>query len=209
MRTAAAADLFLVKIGRFDPDKRWIQAVSAAAILKRSGLRVRMLVRGGREPHGSEVLSTAVQQGLVVEDAPSPPQLEGLTSLLADSQGADVVNLVTFVPEPMLGPIYGSADAVLANSGHEPFGLVGLEVMASQGIPVCGSTGEDYARPFENAIVCDTDDPHELAAYLLQLFKDSSLAARIHKRAAKTAQHYTWRAVFELLNTKLAYLETL
>ena len=51
-----------------------------------------------------------------------------------------------------------SADAVLANSGHEPFGLVGLEVMAAGGIAFTGSTGEDYVLSFENAIALETED---------------------------------------------------
>jgi len=32
--------------------------------------------------------------------------------------------------------LYAAADAVLANSGKEPFGLVGLEVMAAGGIAI-------------------------------------------------------------------------
>ena len=69
-----------------------------------------------------------------------------------------IVNLRTFVPEDVLFALYHIADAVLANSGKEPFGLVGLEVMAASGVAVTGSTGEDYAQPFENAVVCDTGD---------------------------------------------------
>ncbi len=103
--------------------------------------------------------------------------------------------------------MYGAVDGVLANSGKEPFGLVGLEVMACRGIPVCGSTGEDYARPFENAIVCDTGDPGELAANLQLLFHDKSLARRIRKRALKTARQYAWPKVFDLMDVKLAFLE--
>jgi hypothetical protein len=40
-----------------------------------------------------------------------------------------------------------SADAVFANSGHEPFGLVGLETMAAGGVACTGCSGEDYAIP--------------------------------------------------------------
>jgi glycosyltransferase involved in cell wall biosynthesis len=199
----------LLKVGRYDPDKRWMQAIDAVAELRSANMKVQLIMRGGKEPYGDSVLGRAAAHGLSVNDlvlAESTPQQ------LADAIAAtssDIVNLKSYLPNETLYALYGAVEAVLANSGKEPFGLVGLEVMASQGIPVCGSTGEDYARPFENAIVCDTDDPHELAAYLRQLFNDPSLAARIHKRALKTAQRYTWPAVFELLNTKLAYLETL
>ena len=49
--------LFLFKIGRFDPDKRWLMAVEAAARLKYSGHPMAMVIRGGIEPHGGEVLA--------------------------------------------------------------------------------------------------------------------------------------------------------
>ncbi len=91
------------------------------------------------------------------------------------------MNIRSFLPDALLYTLYAAADAVLANSGKEPFGLVGLEVMASGGIAVCGSTGEDYARPFDNAIVCDTGDPAELASYLERLWSSSGLA-RTHDR---------------------------
>ena len=81
-----------------------------------------------------------------------------------------IVHLRAFLDEPTLYALYAAADAVLANSGKEPFGLVGLEVMAAGGIAVCGATGEEYAEPFVNAIVCDTSDGRELATYLRALF---------------------------------------
>jgi len=198
----------LLKVGRYDPDKRWMQAVDAVAELRDAGAGVQLIMRGGKEAYGDAVLARAAAHNLSIRDVVLG---ESTPEQLADALAAqsDIVNLKSFLPNETLYALYGAVDAVLANSGKEPFGLVGLEVMACNGIPVCGSTGEDYARPFENAIVCDTDDPHELAAYLLQLFRDPSLAAHIQKRAAKTAQRYTWPAVFELMNTKLAYLETL
>ena len=200
LRSAAGADLFLAKIGRFDPDKRWIQAMAAAAMLKRTGLQVKVLMRGGREPHGVEVLSAASQQGLRIKNVASPPDLDGLTALLASSGDHDVVNLTSFVPEPMLGPLYGSADAVLANSGHEPFGLVGLEVMAAGGLAVTGATGEDYAEGYRNAIVVETEDPTELATSLRIVRDRPDLVAAIRKQGRATARAYTWdRVITQLL----------
>jgi glycosyltransferase involved in cell wall biosynthesis len=206
LREAAAADLFLVKIGRFDPDKRWIQAVAAAALLKRAGLRVRLLVRGGREPHGLEVLNAASQQGLTFQNVPSPTDLEGFTGLLAASAGYDLINLTSFVPEPLLGPLYGAADAVLANSGHEPFGLVGLEVMAAGGLAVTGATGEDYAEGYRNSIVIETEDPTELAASLRVIRERPDLVAAMKRQGRATARAYTWDRVIPqlLLRVELA-----
>ena len=136
LRAAAGADHFCFKIGRFDPDKRWMMAISAAGHLKRHGRRVKLIIRGGKEPHGGEVIGHAIHQGLDVVNTNSPPDAAGLASLLRENPGADVINLTSFVRDELIPVIYAACDAVLANSGHEPFGLVGLEVMAAGGLAV-------------------------------------------------------------------------
>src|SRR5207248_892810 len=60
--------MFLFKIGRFDPDKRWIMAIEAVARLKHSGHPVTLFVRGGIEPHGADVLRHAYNMGLHIQD---------------------------------------------------------------------------------------------------------------------------------------------
>lgn len=52
VRATLAGDLLLFKIGRFDPDKRWVVAIEAAAKLKQMGLKLVFPLRGGIEPHG-------------------------------------------------------------------------------------------------------------------------------------------------------------
>src|SRR5579863_5728262 len=162
--------LFLFKIGRFDPDKRWIMAIDAVARLKASGHPVTLFVRGGMEPHGADVLRHAYEVGLTIKDVTAQrPNLQQCLKAMANAGSADVYNLRFFLPEEFVRTTYAAADATLANSGHEPFGLVALEVMAAQGIAVTGSTGEDYAISFENAIVTETSDPDEIVGYLLYL----------------------------------------
>jgi glycosyltransferase involved in cell wall biosynthesis len=73
------------------------------------------------------------------------------------------------MPSPFLRVIYNAVDGVLANSGREPFGLVGLEAMAAGGIVFTGSTGEDYAIPFVNAFVLETADPMEIVGHISYL----------------------------------------
>lgn len=199
VRTAAGADLLLFKIGRFDPDKRWIMAMTAAGLLKRQGVRVRMLMRGGREPHGADVLAHAATHGLVVEEARAPADVASLARLYKAHPAADVINLVSFLPESLLGTIYAASDAVLANSGHEPFGLVGLEVMAAGGLAVTGSTGEDYAEAFRNAVVLETEDPLELVGALRRVRSDPEWAARLRAQGRATAAEFTWSHVLDQL----------
>ena len=209
LRAAAAADYLCFKIGRFDPDKRWLMAVSAAAYLKRHGSRVKLLMRGGKEAHGGEVINHARQQGLVVIDAATPPDVAGLAALLRANTKVDVINLTTFVSDELLAIIYPACDAVLANSGHEPFGLVGLEVMAAGGLAVTGSTGEDYAEAYRNALVVETSDPVELVTELALLKERPSLALRMRKRGRTTAREYVWEKVIDRLLLRVEFAAAL
>jgi len=205
VRVAANADHLCFKIGRFDPDKRWLMAVSAMAYLKRRGQTVKLLMRGGREPHGSEVLGHARHQGLVVIDAAAPSDPLGMASLLRQNPEADVINFTSFVSDEMLLLIYAACDAVLANSGHEPFGLVGLEVMAAGGLAVTGSTGEDYAEAYRNALVLETNDPVELVTELALLKERPKLAASMRRRGRTTARSYVWEKVIDELLLRIEF----
>jgi glycosyltransferase involved in cell wall biosynthesis len=202
---ALTARPLYVKVGRYDEDKRWMQAVDAFAGVRRRHPRAMLVIRGGREPYGESVFAGARALGLEVEDVvvrSRDPQ--AMLDALRAASGA-IVNIRTFVPEELLFALYHVADAVLANSGKEPFGLVGLEVMAAGGLAVTGSTGEDYAQPFENAVVCDTSDGRELAAYLEALLADPSLARSVRSAGEAVAERYTWPIVLDILARKLSF----
>lgn len=192
-----------VKVGRYDEDKRWMQAVEAFTLVREERPEAMLIVRGGREPYGDAIFARARDLGLDVEDVsvPSREPKEFIKRIAAST--AAIVNLRTFVPEELLFALYHVADGVLANSGKEPFGLVGLEVMAASGVAVTGSTGEDYAQPFENAIVCDTGNPRELASYLKALLANPALERAIRTAGAATAERCTWPIVLDLLARKL------
>ena len=188
-----------VKVGRFDPDKNWLQAIDALADVRASGIDARLIVRGGKEPYGDVVLGRARERGLTVERlAYEGSDWRELATRLAVVDAA-VVHVRAFLDEATLYALYAAADVVLANSGKEPFGLVGLEVMAAGGIVVCGATGEEYAEPFVNAIVCDTGDGRELATYLRALFDDANLAEELRTNGARDG-----RAVHVVARARLA-----
>src|SRR5205814_5177042 len=88
-----ALPIFCFKIGRFDPDKRWVMAMTAMAYLKQSGSRVRLLMRGGREPHGMEVMLHARNHGLRVAEVKAPDEPAGLARVLRSHPHADVINV--------------------------------------------------------------------------------------------------------------------
>jgi glycosyltransferase involved in cell wall biosynthesis len=195
------------KIGRFSPDKRWNMAVSAVAEEKRRGRDVAMVVRGGVEPHGMEVLANARDQGLHVSDIKLPKDPGEALDALSAAPRADVYNIASFMSDELITTLYSGSDAVLANSGHEPFGLVGLEVMGAGGIAFVGSTGEDYAVPFLNSVVLDTDDPSEINIALDFLRRHPEVAARMRSDAQETSRSFSWENVIvDNLVGKLEYV---
>ncbi|GAC1348899.1 MAG: hypothetical protein NVSMB19_01330 [Vulcanimicrobiaceae bacterium] len=196
----------LVKVGRFDPDKNWLQAIDAVAELRAMGHAPQLIVRGGREAYGELIFAHAAARGLRVERIEADGDDAEAVATALENSTAEVVSLRAFLPDQTLYALYVAADAVLANSGKEPFGLVGLEVMAVGGIPICGATGEEYAEPFVNAIVCDTDDGRELAEYVAGSYRDERRADRMRQAGYATANRYLWQNVLETLGHKLAYV---
>ncbi|MGH7759674.1 MAG: glycosyltransferase, partial [Candidatus Dormibacteria bacterium] len=81
--------------------------------------------------------------------------------------------------------------------GFEPFGLVGLEAMASGGVAVVGATGEDYARHLHNSLVIETDDPQELAQAVGRVAAEPRVAQEIRRAARAMAATYSWPLVVD------------
>ena len=94
---------------------------------------------------------------------------------------------------------------VLAKSGHEPFGLVGLETMAAGGMAFTGGTGEDYAIHLHNSVVLETADPREIEAYVMYLDDHSEERQRIRQMGRRTARRFTWEEISKNLLEKLTY----
>lgn len=207
LRAAFPNRELVFKIGRFSPDKRWNMAMDALADEKKRGYGIATVIRGGVEPHGLEVLANARAQGLMVQDIQPPKDPVEAITALSEAPVADVYNITSFMSDELISLLYSGADAVLANSGHEPFGLVGLEVMAAGGVAFVGSTGEDYAVPFLNSVVLDTEDPAEIAIALHFLRTHPEVAARLRSDAQETARSFTWEnVVIDTLLGKLEYV---
>ncbi len=196
------------KVARFDPDKRWLMAVDAVAGLKRKKLPVLFIAKGGMEAHGHDVLQRAYAQGLRVKDVKSDsrdPRVL-MRTLLDAAEHADMLNVQFYLSDDIKRAIYQVADAMLQNSGREPFGLVGIEVMAARGLVFTGATGEEYARPYENAIVLDTDDAHEIEATIIDLLSRPVEMERMRRAGVDTARQYTWDHVIELMLRRLQHM---
>lgn len=200
MRTALAGRPSLVKVARFDPDKRWLWAVDAVAHLRDRGARPRFMMRGSRSDYADVVGARIRERGLTVERVAlganaAPKELAAALQAVE----SDVAFLDFFVGEAALRALYAGADGVLANSEKEPFGLVGLEVMGAGGIAFVGRTGEDYAVPYGNSIVVQSDDPRELLTHLGTLGSRPDLGTRIRGDGRATAKRYVWSRILDAM----------
>jgi glycosyltransferase involved in cell wall biosynthesis len=190
----------IAKVARFDPDKRWLGALEIVCELKRQRQRPLLLARAGAEAHGNEVLAAARALGLrVVDRNGDATGVSGLLEGLRGVDDADIVHLKAPVDPEARRVLFRGADVVLANSGHEPFGLVGLETMAAGGIACTGISGEDYAVPGRNALVLQTSDPREFVGLFRRLEADPDQAKLIRREGRATARRYAWPEIIERL----------
>jgi glycosyltransferase involved in cell wall biosynthesis len=190
----------LIKVARWDPDKRWNMAVDAVAELKRLGLRPLFLARGGIEDHKHEVTERAEQHSLKIAHVKwTGVETKALIQAIRPSIEADIIILESYLPEQQRRALFYAGDAVLANSGIEPFGLVGLETMAVGGIAFVGSTGEDYATNGYDTISLQTNDPREIVHHLKLIKGSPSFGKKLRLNAKNSAKRYTWEAIIDRL----------
>ena len=204
-RLAGEDGLLMFKVARYDPDKCWITAVEAAACLKQNGAKVRFLCRGGIEAHASQVLNHARELGLVVKEVSDHPEswVDALEAIQA-AGAADIYNLCFSMSPSMLRIFYTAADFVLANSKHEPFGLVGLEAMAAGGVAITGCTGETYSMDGTGAIALDSESVSELVHVIEFLINHPQRSQAIRQAGPKVAARYTWNNIIEILLEKIS-----
>lgn len=190
--------LLLTKVARWDPDKRWLLAMDTVAELKRRGHRPLLIARGGKEAHGSDVVRRAHELGLRVSwRNERAGGARGLLQSVADTEHTDVAVLESHLDPAARAVLFRSAEAVLANSGHEPFGLVGLEAMAVGGLACTGASGEDYAVDGENALVLQTNDPGEFVSLFERTRRNPDHGRELRAAGMQTARQYAWSRVLE------------
>ncbi len=205
LRNTLNAGLLLSKVARWDPAKGWDSAVEAVSRLKGRGIKTTLIARGGLEPHGEAIRYKAWSLGLKVMSATLNNGKANYLGALRAAASADIIDLRFPVPIEFLRVVYRASDAVLANSGHEPFGIVGLETMAAGGIALTGCTGEDYAIHNINAFVMDTDDPREIESCLTHLRASPEEALRVRRAAKATARNFTWEVSARNLLSKVEH----
>ena len=166
--------------------------------MKRQGWRPLLIARGGIEAHGDEVLAAAAAGGLRVVERPLPqPSIRGLLQTLEGLERADLISLRSPLDSASCQVLFRGADAVLENSAHEPFGLVGLEAMAAGGVACTSGSGEDYAVPGYNALVLETEDPEEFLGLFAALRAHPAKDRALRRAGRLTARRYAWPQVVQ------------
>jgi glycosyltransferase involved in cell wall biosynthesis len=210
LRSRMRNRMLLSKVARWDPDKRWLLAIDTVRVLKNLGWRPLLIARGGVERHGAEVLAKAAAAGLRVTER-SGLVIKGVRDLLLALEGigdADIVHLRTPLDAESCRLLFRGSAAVLANSGREPFGLVGLETMAVGGVACTGSTGEDYVIPGKNALVLETADPWEFVTLFRQLRADPVRDRALRRAGRVTAEQFSWPNIVKRLLLPRLQFET-
>jgi len=212
------ANLILSKVARYHRDKGWKPAIGVISALKKSGEKPLLLARGSAEPYGTKIARRAELTGITfkdislqgdIEECYRQAALEGnftpYLEAIGEAGKADMLNLLFPIPYSFLRVLYKASDVVLANSVHEPFGLVGLEAMAAGTVVFCGCSGEDYATHMYNAIVLDTSKADEIRFYVDYIRTHPRKREAMSEAAKRTAEQWTWEEVAKILISKLEF----
>ncbi len=187
-------------VARWDSDKRWLLAMETVAALKRQHWHPHLMARGGVEAHGGEVVTAAAGAGVRVVERPLPqPGVPGLLRVLEELHEVDVVSLRSPLDSDSCWVLFRGSAAVLANRGREPFGLVGLETMAVDGVACTGCSGEDSAVPGRNALVLETNDLQEFLRLFGALHTQAQWERALRRTARRMARHDAWPQIMRHL----------
>jgi glycosyltransferase involved in cell wall biosynthesis len=132
---------------------------------------------------------------------------EGVLRELARPELRGRVQVLGYVAEEELPPLYAHAEALVYPSLYEGFGLPVVEAMAC-GCPVITSNGSSLAEVAgDAALLVDPTDEDALAAALEAVSGDGSLRASLRARGLQHVARYTWSRTAR--ETALAYREAL
>jgi glycosyltransferase involved in cell wall biosynthesis len=102
------------------------------------------------------------------------------------------VRLSGFVSEEALAERYAAADAAVALSEYEGFGLPALEAMG-RGVPLVAADRPSLNEVVgDGALLVDPRSPAEIAAALTALLDDPARAAALAARGRAVASRYSW-----------------
>ena len=155
----------IVAVTRFTKQKRVNLLISAAGILKSSGVDFKLEIYG----NGPE------QDKLRA-------QIEGLGL-------ADIVSLNAPIPQTQLRKVYNRAKATVLNSTGEGFGLTLVEGALCGSLPIGTRSGGivDIIDDHKSGLLCDPDSPQSLAIALKLALENNDFTDGLASTATKRA----------------------
>jgi glycosyltransferase involved in cell wall biosynthesis len=161
---------YLLSVGTIEPRKNLNRLLDAIALLRDQREDVKLVIVG--------------RLGWLYDD---------FLDKLENFEYADAVLRPGFVPDADLPAVYQGATATVCASLYEGFGLPLLESMAC-GTPVVSSDaaslpelGGDAARYF------DPLDVEDMAATLIQVWRDAELRKHMTQQGLERAAHFSWQ----------------
>jgi len=127
---------------------------------------------------------------------------QNLISLTKKHNIEDRVQFVGFIEDEELPDYYRAADLFALSSRYEPFGMTGVEAMAS-GTPCVVTIHGGLCRVLEygiHALFADTFDREDLGITMYHVLKYKSLQRRLSEKGAQRARaRFTWTGIAQKL----------
>lgn len=128
---------------------------------------------------------------VLVGDGPERSGLERLANRLCLTRR---VHFLGFVPHDQVAGLLGAADVLAMPSRYEELGTALLEGMQT-GLPIVASDTGGIPQVIEHGrtgLLVPPGDPETLAAALMSILGDRTLAARLGNAASREAAKYDW-----------------
>jgi len=218
IKEVLGAETIFAKVGRSRQDNGWRPTVNAIHNLIRVGDSAKLLAHIGTGSDRKKVAQEAKSLGMLIGNitlemdskksylpAVSENDLTPYFEALTKASTSDIYNFVYPIPPSLLKFLYRASDVVLANSGHDPFSLVGMEAMAAEAIVLTSRNAKGIAKHMSNAIVLDKYTAEEIQFYVSYLRMHPEKREMIRASARKTAEQWTYKEVVKKLLREIEY----
>jgi mannosylfructose-phosphate synthase len=181
-RSTGIRDRYVFCLSRIDTNKGHDLLLHAFDVVQAKIPDVRLLIGGGSPKPKERELGV----------------FETMRSIVAEKGMEDRVEILGYVPDETLVPLYRGAEIFALPSLFEPFGMTALEAMAC-GIPVVASKFggiKDVISPGKNGTLVDPTDPEEFANALIALLEDPENARELGQAGMDSVRReFSWEAI--------------